>query len=364
MKNFVPVIISFTLCFLGTVEGSRIKDLTTIEGARDNQLVGYGLVVGLAGDGDGSLDYTVQAVRNALKKFGINADSVTSKNVAAVMLTADIGPFTKPGTRIDVIVSSLGDAKSLHGGTLLQTPLVGADDVVYAVAQGPLSVGGFLEGSGGAGGTTVQKNHPTVARIVDGAIVEREIPFEVIHKKDFNLILNNPDFTSAVRIADALNKIYPASSQALNAGLVNVKVPQEFCHQEINFLAAIGGIDAMPDQKARVIINEKTGTIVATSNVRISTVAVSHGTLTITISNTQNVSQPNALSETGQTAITNTEQANVTELQGGFSIVNDFPTIERLTTALNALGVTTREMMSILQSIKSAGALHAELIVN
>lgn len=352
------------MCSLMDLYGSRIKDLTNIEGTRDNQLVGYGLVVGLAGTGDGTLDYTKQALSNALKEFGINAKDVKSKNVAAVMLTADIGPFVKEGTRIDVTVSTIGDASTIQGGVLLQSPLQGADGVVYAVAQGPISVGGFLGGAGGAGGATVQQNHPTVGKISGGAIVEREINSDFINNNSINLLLHNPDFTSAVRLADVLNEKYPGKAQALNAGLVNLCVPNEYQGQEVNFIAAIGGLEVVPDVTARVVINERTGTIVATSNVRISTVALSHGSLTITISQNLTTSQPNPLNESGVTTVTPDTQTNVTEVAGGFSVVNDFPTIERLTTALNAIGVSTREMMSILQSIKSAGALQAELIIN
>lgn len=352
------------LLALGSLNGSRIKDVTHIEGTRDNQLVGYGLVIGLAGTGDGTLDFTKQALSNALKEFGINAKDVKSKSVAAVMVTADIGPFVKEGTRIDVTVSTIGDAATLQGGVLLQTPMIGADGIVYAVAQGPIAVGGFLGGAGGAGGATVQQNHPTVARIAGGGIVEREIFSEFVENNSINLLLNNPDFTSAVRLADVLNENYPGNAQAINAGLVNLRVPDEYCGQETNFIAAIGGLDVVPDVPARVVINERTGTIVATSNVRISTVALSHGSLTISISQNLSTSQPNSFNESGDTTVTPDTQTNVTEVAGGFSVVNDFPTIERLTTALNAIGVTTREMMSILQAVKSAGALQAELILN
>lgn len=351
----------FLLLTASIAYGTRIKDMTDVQGTRDNQLVGYGIVVGLAGVGDSSVDYTNQALQSALKKFGINTANIASKNIAAVMLTADIGPFAKPGSRIDVTVSSIGNAKTLQGGVLLQSPLEGADNVVYAVAQGPIAIGGFLGGSDG--GSSVQQNHPTVGRITGGAIVEREIPSEILHKGSINLLLMNPDFISAVRMADALNLKYPASAQAINSGTVNVKIPNKYCGQETNFIAAIGGIEVIPDLTAKVIVNERTGTIVATSNVRISTVAISHGSLTISISNTANVSQPNALSQTGTTEVTNSQATSVTEVKGGFTVVQEFPTIERLTTALNALGVTTREMMSILQSIKSAGALQAELVI-
>jgi flagellar P-ring protein precursor FlgI len=205
----------------GTLCASRIKDLTSVEGGRDNQLVGYGLVAGLAGDGDSRLNYTIQSIANSLKRFGITvpADKVKSDNMAAVIVTADIGPFMRSGSRIDVTVSSIGDAASLQGGVLLQTPLIGADGKVYAVAQGPVAVGGFIGGSGGAGGATVQKNHPTVGIISGGAIVERRIETSIVRDDgSMDLLLLNPDFTTSVRIADAINSVFPASTQAGDPG--------------------------------------------------------------------------------------------------------------------------------------------------
>ena len=348
------------------VVAARLKDITSIEGNRTNQLVGYGLGVGLAGKGDGQLKNTVQSLANVLKRFGLNipVTDVKSENAAAVMVTANIGSFVKEGMRLDVTVSSLGDADTLQGGVLMQTPLKGADDAVYAVAQGPVVVGGFFSGAGGEGGATVQKNHPTVGVIQGGAIVERRINACIVDNNSINLLLRNPDFTSAVRLADAVNRVYPGSSMAKDLGAVNVQIPEVFIGQEVNFIASLGPIDVVPDTSARVIINERTGTIVATHNVRISTVAVSYGSLTISIASNQNVSQPLLFSETGETEVTSSTDTTVDEQEGGFKIVNDFPTIERLTAALNALGVSTREMISILQSIKSAGALQAELIVN
>ncbi len=349
-----------------SLHASRIKDLTVVEGGRDNQLVGYGLVVGLAGVGDSELNFTVQSIANSLERFGIQVplETVESENVAAVMITADIGPFAKNGSRLDVMVSSIGDAESLQGGVLLQTPLLGADGEVYAVAQGPVAVGGFLGGVGGAGGSTVQKNHPTVGIITGGAIVEREITSKIVNDGAMNLLLLNPDFTSAVRVADAINQIFPGTSQALDSASVNINIPEEFTGQEINYIALIGSLEVVPDTTARVIINERTGTIVATQTVRLSTVAVSHGSLTITISSNLGVSQPEPFSETGDTAIVPSTQTQVSEVTGGFKVVENLPTLEQLTTALNALGVSTRDMISILQTMKKAGALQAELILN
>ncbi|MEQ9824122.1 MAG: flagellar basal body P-ring protein FlgI [Puniceicoccaceae bacterium] len=352
------------LILAGTLEASRIKDLTQVEGARSNQLIGYGIVVGLAGDGDSQLSYTVQSVSNFLKRFGVVVDpgTIQGDNMAAVMITAEIGPFARPGSRIDVTVSSIGDADSINGGVLLQTPLVGADDVVYAVAQGPIAVGGFLEGVGGPGGATVQKNHPTVGTISSGAIVERRIPTSILQGDRISLTLLHPDFTTAARISRAINELFPGIARAEDGASVSVRLPNQFMGQETNFIAAIGSIEATPDTPAKVVINERTGTIVATNQVRVSRVAISHGAITITIASNLDAIQPNAFGE-GETAILPDTDVNVIEVQGGFEIIEEYPSIERLTNALNALGVTTREMMSIFQTLKQAGALQAELVI-
>lgn len=345
---------------------SRVKDLTLVEGGRDNQLVGYGLVVGLAGDGDSNATATLRAVANTLQRYGltVNPTDIKAKNVAAVMITADISAFLKPGARIDVTVASMGDAKTLQGGVLLQTPLVGADGRVYAVAQGPVAIGGFIGGSGGAGGATVQKNHPTVGTISNGAIVEREIPAEFVHDGSVRLLLHNPDFTSAARMADAINVKFPATAIALDAATVRVHLPDDYQGRDVAFLADLGTVEVQPDTLARVVINERTGTIVATSTVRLSQVAIAHGSLTITVSSNIGVSQPNAFNNSGQTVAVPSTQTNVNEGKGGFTLLNDPPTIERLAAALNALGVSTREMMAIFQSLKRSGALQAELVIN
>lgn len=345
---------------------SRVKDVTLIEGGRDNQLVGYGLIVGLAGDGDSNSQTTLRSVANVLARYGITIDptQMKAKNAAAVMVTADINAFLKPGSRIDVVVASIGDAKSLQGGVLLQTPLLGADGRVYAVGQGPIAIGGFLGGTGGPGGATVQKNHPTVGTISNGAIVEREIPSEFIRNGNLALQLINPDFTSASRLSSAINAIWPGTSMPRDAATVDVKVPAAFAGREVAFIANLGQLEVNPDTEARVIINERTGTIVATSTVRLSQVAISHGSLTITVSSNIGVSQPNAFSNTGQTMAVPSTQTNVNEVKGGFSIVSDTPSVERLAAALNALGVSTRDMMAIFQSLKRSGALQAELIIN
>lgn len=347
------------------VQAARVKDLVTIEGGRDNQLVGYGLVVGLAGDGDSSSPMTINAVANSLRRFGLSVDpdDLKSANVAAVMITADIPPFAREGTRIDVTVSSIGDAESLQGGVLLQTPLMGADETVYAVAQGQIAVGGYLGGSGGAGGATVQKNHPTVGLIANGAIVEREIPMEISNGGNVKLILRNPDYNTASKMSEAINIIFPSSTIALDAAAIQVTIPEIYLGREVDFISSIGGITVDPDTPAKIIINERTGTIVATADVRVSTVAVSHGSLSLTIARSQNVSQPGAFANVGDTTVTEGTEVNVTEELGTFHVIPDYPTIQQVTNALNAMGVSTREMMSILQAMKSAGALQAELVI-
>jgi flagellar P-ring protein precursor FlgI len=354
------------VCSAGfSLHASRIKDLTIIEGGRDNQLVGYGLVVGLAGDGDSNATPTLQTVSNILRRYGlaVNPTDVKSKNVAAVMVTADISAFMKTGTRIDVNVASMGDAKTLQGGVLVQTPLLGADGRVYAVSQGPIAIGGFLGGQGGAGGATVQKNHPTVGAISNGAIVEREIPSTFIRDNSLRLLLHNPDFTSASRMTDAINAQWPGAAEAIDAATLRVSLPPEYHNRDVAFIARLGEIDSIPDTVARIVINERTGTIVATATVRLSHVAIAHGSLTITVSSTIGVSQPNALSS-GQTVAVPSTKTDVNEVKGGFSVLNEPPTIERLAAALNALGVSTRDMMAIFQTLKRSGALQAELVIN
>ncbi len=365
MKFWIRLLSVFAL-LASSLSAARVKDLTLVEGGRDNQLVGYGLVVGLAGDGDSNAITTLRSVANTLQRYGITVspDQVKAKNVAAVMITADIGAFMKNGSRIDVTVASLGDAKSLQGGVLLQTPLMGADGRVYAVAQGAIAVGGFIGGTGGPGGATVQKNHPTVGSISNGAIVEREIPATFVREGRLALQLHNPDFTSAARMARAINAIFPEAASARDAASIDVTLPEHYAGHEVAFLADLGSIDVAADTPARIVINERTGTIVATSTVRVSQVAISHGSLTITVASNLSVSQPGPFNNTGQTVVTPSTQTDVTEVRGGLVVVNEEPTIDRLAAGLNALGVSTREMMSIFQTLKRSGALQAELVIN
>ncbi len=358
----------FSLAFLfaSSAFAARVKDLTLVEGGRDNQLVGYGLVVGLAGDGDSNAIATLRSVANVLQRYGlsVNASDLKAKNTAAVMVTADIGAFLKTGARIDVHVASLGDAKTLQGGVLLQTPLVGGDGRVYAVAQGPVAIGGFFGGAGGAGGATVQKNHPTTGVISNGGIVEREIPARFVQENTLRLLLQAPDFTTAARMTDVINRQWPASANAVDAATISVTMPANYRGRDVAFIAELGQLETTVDTLARVVINERTGTIVATSTVRLSQVAIAHGSLTITVTNNMGVSQPGPFAPGGQTAAVNSTQTDVNESRGGFSVLNEPPTIERLAAALNALGVSTREMMAIFQSLKRSGALQADLVIN
>ena len=368
MKKWLETILIALVCVAApTAEAasSRIKDLTVIAGARDNQLVGYGIVVGLAGDGDKDPVYTVQSMANVLQRFGVNVppQTISSKNVAAVMVTADIRAFTKNGSRLDVTVSAMGDAKSLNGGVLLQTPLLGADGKIYAVAQGAVAVGGFIGGSGGAGGATVQKNHPTVAKISGGALIEHEIPTEIVRNNFIELLLREPDFTTAARMAQAINNKYSNLAQAMDPMSVRVQLPEGMELTPVDFIARIEMVEVTPDVPARIVINERTGTIVATSRIKVSSCAVSHGELTISVASSLDVSQPSPLSQTGTTAVTPRTDTKVNEAKGTMIVLQDMPTIEKVAQGLNSMGVTPRDMMAIFQTMKEVGALQAELIM-
>ena len=364
MPNRLFIFVFSILPFLAF--GASIKDLTDVRGFRSNQLYGYGIVTGLNGQGDSRIEYTELGILNALESLGIRADKADkSRNIAAVMITAEIGPFAKEGTKLDVTVSSIGNADSLQGGILLQTPLMGADGQVYAVSQGPVSIGGLTAGNGGG---NVQVNHPTVGMVTNGALVEKEIPSDALQKDSVDLLLRSPDNMTAVIMADAINKFYPGSSLAVDGGVVNVRVPLEFIGQTTNFIAAIGEIDVRPNVPAKIIINERTGTIVATQNVRISPVAVSSSNVTIFLNPTTGVSQPLPFSR-GATEVIQGENAELIEEVGRFESIDELDpqgatTVNELATALNKLGLTTREMTSIFQSIKNAGALQAELVIN
>jgi flagellar P-ring protein precursor FlgI len=375
MKNYIfqyrlitfPIIIIFLFTSLhAPVQGAvRAKDVAYVQGVRDNQLFGYGLVIGLQSTGDNSQIFKVtrQLAINAFEKLGVllTPSDFFSKNIAAVMVTANIPAFARPGDKLDVVVSSIGDAKSLEGGVLLQTALQGADNEVYAVAQGPLTIGGFnVEGQA----QSSRKNISTTGYISDGAIVEKEILSSILCGKSLSVILREPDFTTAKRLIEAINNLYPNTAKAIDAAVINITPPQDFQSEEtiVQFIANIEELYIKPDSIARVIINERTGTIVAGENVRISTVAVAHGNLTITITEKPEVSQPNALSS-GETKRVPRTDIQVTEEEKRLHVLEAGASISDVARALNVLGVTPRDLISIFQAIKKAGALHAELIV-
>jgi flagellar P-ring protein FlgI len=337
----------------------RIKDVARIEGARSNQLVGYGLVVGLAGTGDSQQTlFTTQSVANLLRKFDINlAGTPKVKNVAAVMLTADLPPFVRPGSKIDVQVSSVGDSQSLQGGTLLQAPLQGADGQVYAVAQGSVSVGGFVAGGGG---NSVTKNHTTVGRVPDGAIVEQAVPSTLSTAGAINVLLSNPDFMTAVRVADAINnELGEGSASAQDAATVQVR--SDSPQNVISLIARIGELSFAEASVAKVIVNERTGTVVIGGNVQLSPVAISHGSLSVEVTTELQVSQPKAFSSTGTTQVVPKTTVTANEEPSHLVYLKPGSTLEELVRSLNALKVTPRDIVAILQALKQAGALHAEL---
>jgi flagellar P-ring protein FlgI len=355
---------------LGAVEAqaaSRIKDIANFEGVRSNQLVGYGLVVGLNGTGDSLKKsvFTRESLIGMLERLGVNARDVAldTKNVAAVMVTGLLPPFARQGSKIDLQVSALGDAKDLAGGTLLVTPMLGADGEVYAVGQGPITTGGFTA-SGGA--ETVTKGVPTSGAIANGAIVEREIPFDLRSLATVKIALKNPDLTTAQRVADAVNQsVGQYAARTLDPGTVEVQVPTAEQSDVIALLTKIEQLPVEPDTAARVVIDEQSGVIVMGENVRISTVAIAQGNLTIRITETPQVSQPSPFSTGGTTAVVPRSDVRVDEDQGTqlAMLSTGGVSLQDLVNGLNALGIGPRDMIAILQSIKAAGALQADIEV-
>ena len=341
----------------------RIKDIARFDGVRENQLYGLGLVVGLEGTGDGrSSQANVQMVANMLERFGItvNRDELRLRNVAAVMVTADLPAFARPGDRIDVTVSSIGDARSLQGGFLLQTPLQGADGQVYAVAQGPVSIGGFNVRAGGA---AVQQNHTVVGMVPNGAIVERSVPTTVLRGDMLTLVLHQPDFTTAARVAAAINNVFtPDTARAVDRGAVEVRVPAVFLDNPVEFMALVEEIEVTPDAPARVVVNERTGTVVIGHQVRIATVAVSHGGLTVRIESEPRFGVVPPAGEDGQPmpVIVETTRIDVKQ-DSGAVLIQGGASVEDVVRALNAIGASPRDIIAILQAIKAAGALYGEL---
>ena len=377
------IILIVTLFFSSTGMSARIKDIASFKGIRTNQLFGYGLVIGLNGSGDkGGTSFTIQGLVNMLKQMGVHVSvkDVKVRNVAAAVVSGTLPPFARIGQKIDVTVSSIGDSKSLLGGTLLLTPLEGVDGKIYALAQGPLSIGGFSVGGAAGGGVT--KNHPTVGRISGGATVEREIPLSLNSKRELTIILNNPDFITATRVANAINSRFGQDfAKLIDSGSLRIRIPYYFQDRVVNLLAKLEDLEVIPDSVAKVIVSEKTGTVVIGENVSILTVAVAHGNLSIQMKETRKVSQalpfapsPPAGGSTptemeggvvvapgGATVVTPESEVTVKEESDKLFLVPEGGTIGELVRALNAIGVTPRDLITILQAMKAAGALQAEL---
>ncbi len=366
----VLVVFSLFIAFLiaaprpADAKTTRIKDIVNFESVRENQLIGYGLVVGLNGTGDSlnNSPFTEQSLLAMLERLGVNVrgQNLNTGNVAAVMVTATLPPFTNQGAKIDVNISALGDAKSLQGGTLLVTPLMAADGEVYAIAQGSVNVSGFAAGGQAA---QVTQNIPTAARIPEGAIVEREIDFKLEDLTEVRLALRNPDFTTARRIAQAVNGFSAANiANAENSASVVITRPSMYAGTIVDLITDIEQLPVEPDQIARVVIDERSGVIVMGSDVKISTVAIAQANLTIRITETPQVSQPNPFAEQGNTVVVPRTDLEINESPDAkLAVVDTGVTLEDLVTGLNRLGVPPRDVITILQAIKSAGALQAEI---
>ncbi len=341
-----------------------LRDLVQIHGVRENQLVGYGLVVGLNDTGDGTqAKFTVQSIVNALRRMGVvvPASSIRVRNVAAVMVTGDLPAFAGPGTRLDVNVASLGDAESLAGGTLLMTPMRGPDGVVYAIAQGPVSIGGGFSAQGG--GASVQKNHPTTGTIPGGALVERAPEISLAGRDRFRLELRRPDFENAFRIERALDAVFGSeAAAALDPGTVELQVPEALRDRPVEYLAAALDVGVEPIVPARIILNERTGTVVMGGDVRLSAATIAHGNLTVAITVSADVSQPAPFS-TGETVVVPSGDVETTEEPTSTLTIENGSRVADLVQALNRLGVTTRDMIAILEALRAAGSLHAAVVV-
>jgi flagellar P-ring protein precursor FlgI len=345
--------------------GARLKDLASWEGVRDNQLIGYGLVVGLAGTGDKRQTvFSAQSLTNMLEKMGVtvNPTAIQVKNTAAVMITGTLPPYGQPGTRLDVHVAAVGDASNLQGGMLLLTPLKGADGQTFAVAQGPVVTGGFVSGRGGSSQTV---NHPTAGRVPNGAIIEKAAPSQA-PSSSLRLQLRVPDFTTAARVAEVINRKYslggPAVARPLNAAVIQIESPAKYSTRTVQFVAEIENLSVEADRETKIVINERTGTIVLGKEVKISPVAILHGALNVEIQTSYDVSQPAPLS-TGTTTVTPQVGVSTKEEKAKNILLKNGATVEDLVKALMAIGSTPRDVIAILQNLKSAGALEAMLEV-
>jgi flagellar P-ring protein precursor FlgI len=344
---------------------SRIKDLVQIEGVRDNQLIGYGLVVGLPGTGDGlrNSPFTRQSIEAMLERMGINTreQNLQTKNVAAVMVTASLPAFSTQGSRVDVSVSAFGDAKSLEGGTLLVTPMMGADGQVYAVAQGQLTVGGFT--ANGGSGTSVSRGVSTNGRIANGALIERELRFDLAGQTEVRIALRNPDFTTARRIANAINtNLGVIAASVDNPSTIVLSKPIGYPGDMVNLISRIERLGVTPDHGAKIVVDEASGIVVMGDNVRVSTVAIAQGNLTVSVQDATVVSQPNALAD-GETTVVPRSNVKVDEDKGDLTLVRGGVPLRDLVEGLNSLGVNPRDLIQILQALKASGALQADIEV-
>jgi flagellar P-ring protein FlgI len=368
MMRLSVITIAATLCQLPAAADSpnaRLKELVSLEGVRENQLIGYGIVVGLKGTGDRQQTlFTAQSLTNMLQQMGVtvNPSTILVKNTAAVMVTAKLPPFAQSGMQIDATVAAMGDSASLQGGLLLMTSLRGIDGQVYSIAQGPVVTGGFIVGSAGTSQTV---NHPTVGRIPNGAIVERASP-AIEPTKEVRLQLHEADFTTAARIAEVVNRHFTPDAQAIahadNSGLVSVSIPQSFSTRSTEFIAELEALTVQADRPAKVVINERTGTIVMGKEVRVSPVAIMHGDLTVEIQTTYDVSQAGPLSS-GTTQVTPQVTVGVKEEKARNVVLKEGATVEELVRALSSIGSTPRDIIAILQSLRAAGALESEIQV-
>ncbi|MBG6143173.1 flagellar P-ring protein precursor FlgI [Labrenzia sp. EL_208] len=365
--SFIAVLalIGASIAVSSAEAASRIKDIADFEGIRENQLIGYGLVVGLNGTGDslGNTPFTQQSLQAMLERLGVNTRNIAlnTDTVAAVMVTANLPPFATQGTRIDVNVSALGDADSLQGGTLLVTPLVGADGEVYAIAQGSVAIGGF---SAQADAASVVRGVPTAGRIANGGLVERELDFQLASLTTLRLALRNPDLTTARRVALSINELIGMpTAEPLDPATVRLDLPQQYNGNIVDLLTDIEQLIVEPDLAARIVIDENSGIIVMGQDVKVSMVAVAQGNLTVTIAETPQVSQPLPFADNGQTVVVPRSEVSVNEDGTKLAIVPETITLKQLVDGLNALGIGPRDMISILQAIKAAGALQAEIEV-
>ncbi len=373
MKRLIAIAVLLVMGAASNADAARIKDIAGIEGVRENQLLGYGLVVGLDRTGDQVIggQFTIQALLSMLNKMGINLVinpiQVLTRNIASVMVTAKLPPFASSGMTVDALVSSMANAKSLRGGTLLLTPLKAPNQDVYAVAQGPVSIGGFLGGVGGGGGQTVAKNHQAAGIVPSGAIIEKDMAIDIESWDSVNILLRRPDFTTALRVADAIDVVFGnATATPVNAGTIRASVPRSFQGRIVQFIATIEALDVTVDVRAKVVVNERTGTVVLGEHVRIATCAISHGNLTINIKSTLNVSQPNAPifgGSAGSTVVTPDTQTDVEEENSQLMVIDETVTLGEVVRALNAVGVTPRDLVAILSAMKAAGALQGTLEV-